>query len=118
MQCSALHSQFKLDVPLLMQMAKLFLFCKHIKNSLSELFTPLTPKTMDFLCLQYLSMSFILHLTTLTEQRPAAGTTLGRSGSSRQHSLLSTTLIFISVFTFSQIFSAQENETGLKERGH
>lgn len=118
MQCSALHSQFKLDVPLLMQMAKLFLFCEHTENSLSELFTPLTPKTMDFLCLQYLSMSFIVNLTTLTEQRPAAGTTLGRSGSSRQHSLLSTTLIFISVFTFSQTFSAQENETGLKEWGH
>lgn len=89
-QCSLPQSQLKLDVSLLMQLSKLFLLCEHIKHSLSELFTPLTPKTkrtMNFLCLPTPSLVYALILdltnTMLTEQCPAAGTTLGGSGSSR-----------------------------------
>lgn len=87
-QCPVPQSQLKLNVLLLMQLSKPFLLCEHIKDSLSELLTPLTSKTKqttNFLCLQYpvLSMPFILDLTNIwmTEQHPAAGIMLGGSGS-------------------------------------
>lgn len=54
----------------------------------------------------------------LTEQRPAAGTTLCGSGSSRQPSFtLFHPHLYFCLYC-SQIYSAQENETRLEEWGH
>lgn len=119
MQCSVLQSQLKLDVSSLMQLSKLFLLCEHTKDSLSELLTPLTPKakwTMNFVSntQSCLCPSFSTSPTQLTEQHPAAPTTLGESVSSREPSLLSSTLTFISVFTSARISVLRKTSPGLK----